>query len=257
MAAEDQFSIKSTRPSERRQVLLPAFGAFIVVFILWQVTAGSPLLFPFRLLVTFVHEMGHGLTAVLTGGNFHAFEIYGNGSGIAYTSGGSPFLIPQMGYLGAALFGSALLYATNRARQVNRVALVIGIFFIGCSLIFATRSRGDVTGMAGTIFALVIGTTSGIALIALGRRASPSITLFVLNALSFIIGFNAINDVWSLMSFRDARIGTTPNDAMAMAIYTHTPVELWIILWTGISIVMMGAAIYFALIRPMRVTTAV
>src|SRR5947199_6032174 len=97
MAAEDQFSnpfsSKIARLAERRQALLLAFGAFVVVFFLWQVSGSSPILFPFRLLVTFVHESGHGLAAILTSGTFYSFEIYGNGAGVAFTGGGNPLVV--------------------------------------------------------------------------------------------------------------------------------------------------------------------
>jgi hypothetical protein len=78
------------------------------------------------------------------------------------------------------------------------------------------------------------------------------VTIFVLNILAFITGFNAINDVWSLMNNRTASLGTTRNDALAMAQFTNVPVEFWIVLWTGLAIIMMGIAIYLSFIRPHR-----
>jgi hypothetical protein len=254
--AQEQFpySLKAKRRTEeRRQALMFAAGAFGFVFLLWQLARYSPLMFPFRILVTFVHEAGHGLTAVLTGGTFYTFQLYGDGSGVAYTSGGSTFLIPQMGYLGAALFGAILLYATNRVHNINRVALGTSVFFIGVALIFASRSTGSIMGLAGTLFALASGFAMGVGFLALWRHGTRKINLFVLNAFAFIVGLNAVNDVWSLMSNRSATIQNTPNDAMAIATATHTPVEFWIILWTLLAIVMMGVSVYFALLHPIQV----
>src|SRR5262245_39918954 len=107
----------------RRQAMLLAFGAAVLVFFLWQFSDQSAILYPLRLMVTFVHESGHGLSAILTGGRFIHFVVYPNGSGVATTAGGSPLVVPQMGYLGAALFGSMLLYAANRVRPVKVVAV--------------------------------------------------------------------------------------------------------------------------------------
>jgi hypothetical protein len=247
------YSLKTKRRTEeRRQVLLFAAGAFSVVFLLWQVARYSPLMFPFRILVTFVHEAGHGLTAVLTGGTFYTFQLYGDGSGVAYTSGGSTFLIPQMGYLGAALFGAILFYATNRVRNVNHIAIGTGIFFIGVALLFASRSTGSIMGLAGTLFALASGFAIGVGFLALGRHGNQKATLFALNAVAFIVGFNAINDIWSLLSNRSAMIQNIPNDAMAIATATRTPVEFWIILWTLLALVMMGGSVYFALFHTVQ-----
>jgi hypothetical protein len=247
------YSLKvKRRTEERRQALMFAAGAFGIVFLLWQLARYSPLMFPFRILVTFVHEAGHGLTAVLTGGTFYTFQLYGDGSGVAYTSGGSTFLIPQMGYLGAALFGAILLYATNRVRNVNLVSLGTGVFFIGVALIFASRSTGSIMGLAGTLFALASGFAIGVGFLALGRHGTRKTNLFALNAVAFIVGFNAINDVWSLMGNRSVTIQNVPNDALAIATATRTPVEFWIILWTLLALVMMGISVYFALFHPFQ-----
>ena len=285
-----QFPVKPAHNSTRSQTLVLAAGAFVLVYILWQLSAQTNLLYPIRLFVTFVHESGHGLTAILTGGRFDHFQVLDNGAGLAYTAGGSRFLVPQMGYLGAALFGAVLLYATNLVERVNVVAGVVGVYFAVCAILFTGDARISLTTgvVAALVFwylsgrlkrwctalrvlsgvavvvtlllvrselALVIGIVGGALLIALGVFASRNVTRFVLNALAFLTGFNAINDVWSLMSSRTASVGSTPNDALTMANYTNTPIELWIILWTGLAIVMMGVAIYLAFIRPLRKST--
>lgn len=275
----------------RRQMLLLAFGAFIVVFILWQVADNSPLLYPFRLLVTFVHEAGHGVSAILTGGNFISFEVQRSGAGVAATAGGSRFVILQMGYLGAALFGAILLFAANRVKRVQIVAFATGVFFLGVGLLF-TRGGGTtllmgaaiaiglwaLSGVAGrtseraTLFlkiaslvallitlvlvwgntALMVGVIAGALLFALGIFGSKQITIFVLNALALIVGFNALNDIIGLWSNQEARLGNTPNDALALANFTNLPVALWIIIWIVLAIAMMAAAVYFGVLRHAR-----
>jgi hypothetical protein len=276
-----------SRIAPRTRTLILACGAFLLVFVLWQWSSQTILLFPLRLFVTFVHETGHGLTAIITGGRFEHFEVIPNGAGVAYTAGGSQFLVLQMGYLGAALFGAVLLYAANRVQRVNVVAAVVGLFFAGCAILFTGNGRiallvgtvgalglwllsdkfkhwqGALRALAGlavllTVIllgsevALAVGIIGGALLIALGIFASRPVTVFVLNILAFITGFNAINDVWSLMNSRMASLGATRNDALAMAQLTNVPVEFWIVLWTGLAIIMMGLAIYLSFIRSRR-----
>ena len=43
-------------------------------------------LYPFTLLGTWVHEMGHGLGALLCGGRFDRLEIFEDASGLAFTA---------------------------------------------------------------------------------------------------------------------------------------------------------------------------
>ncbi|MCW5921132.1 MAG: M50 family metallopeptidase [Saprospiraceae bacterium] len=69
---------------------------------------GSIVLYPVTLLVTFLHEFGHALGAILTGGAVRAMQINPDGSGYTVTVGGSPGIVLMGGYLGSALLGNVL-----------------------------------------------------------------------------------------------------------------------------------------------------
>ncbi len=109
------------------------------------------LAFPFRLFVTMIHELGHGMAAVLTGGHFLRFEVTPRGAGLAWTSGGSRFFIIQAGYLGTALFGAALLVTTHRVQRPGRVAVGIGVFIAVLTLAYTGIRLGNLS-----IFELLI-----------------------------------------------------------------------------------------------------
>ncbi len=91
--------------------------------------------------------MGHGLTALLVGGDFKYLEIYENGGGIAYsTLGGSylPYPIARTftaagGLLGPAIVG-ALLIASGKFHKSSMIALRILIGLILLSLFLWIRS---------------------------------------------------------------------------------------------------------------------
>lgn len=53
-------------------------GVTFVTLILYFVPLLSPLAYPFMLLSTLAHEMGHGLAAVLVGGHFDSFKHRGH-----------------------------------------------------------------------------------------------------------------------------------------------------------------------------------
>jgi len=107
--------------------------------------------------------------------------------------------------------------------------------------------------------ALVTGVIAGTLLMTLGAFAAASVTSFVLNFVALITGFNAINDITSLWNNTSASLvqngQVTRNDAAVLASYTNLPVQLWLIVWIVLALAMMGAAVYFALIRPSRATT--
>lgn len=119
--------LQNASTNHQRDLLL-AFGAFAIAFILWQFQGLFFLVYPLRLFVTMIHELGHGLAAILTGGRFDHFEVTQRGAGTAYTLGGWRLAIIQAGYLGTAIFGAVLLILTNRVRKPGTVAIGLGIF---------------------------------------------------------------------------------------------------------------------------------
>ena len=123
--------------AEYRRDAFLAFLAFVIAVFLWQVHGLYFLTYPFRLFVTMIHELGHGLAAILTGGSFVRYEVIEGGAGLAYTSGGSRFFIIQAGYLGTALFGAALLFFSNRARHPGRIAIGLGLFIGILALLYS------------------------------------------------------------------------------------------------------------------------
>ena len=50
-------------------------AAAIVTAIMWQIPIGNYILYPFSILATWFHEMGHGLMALMLGGQFQKLEI--------------------------------------------------------------------------------------------------------------------------------------------------------------------------------------
>jgi hypothetical protein len=113
-----------------RDASLKWLGLFVVCTIaLWQ----SPLaivLYPFTLLATWFHEMGHGIAAVLVGAEFDRLVILPDGSGYTQTlrpADMSPFtsaFISAGGPLGPALAGGCLIIA-SRWKRGSTIALTL------------------------------------------------------------------------------------------------------------------------------------
>src|SRR6266508_61929 len=99
---------------------------------LWFVPFAEILSYPFRIFVTFIHEGGHALAALLTGNSVQGLSIAMNASGETYTTQGGTFsqmFVSSAGYLGAMTFGALLLILIRRAVAARLVlagsALVI------------------------------------------------------------------------------------------------------------------------------------
>ncbi|MDE2854507.1 MAG: M50 family metallopeptidase [Chloroflexota bacterium] len=243
----------------RRQALLVSALALVFALFLWNMRAApgqaqtdivtatlSPLLWPVRLFVTFVHEAGHSLAALITGGQVLEFTVSPDGSGYARTAGGYTALILPAGYLGAALFGSALFFLTSRYPKWTRgLSVFLGLAVIILTLLFAAPDP------SGNLTANVIGIGFGVAMVALGWLAPRILNVFILNTLAILTSLNAVMDLSFLVRFGDAGVGDIRNDAAAFAAeYTPLlPASVIAFIWSAVAVIMLGAAVYFGLIK--------
>ncbi|MFC2130759.1 M50 family metallopeptidase [Bacteroidota bacterium] len=124
-------------------IILIAFA--VITIVLWQIPGGFWILYPFTILGTWFHEMGHGLAALLLGGNFHRLEIYSNGSGLAMYSGTLLFgnigraLVAAGGPLGPTIAGATFI-AFSPNKTITRFLLYILSFVLIISVILWIRS---------------------------------------------------------------------------------------------------------------------
>ena len=229
----------------RQRALVVALIAFVVALILWNVPQLDFILYPIRLFVTFVHEAGHGLAALITGGHFESFRIYQNGAGVALTSGGSRALILPAGYLGAALFGAVLFYVANTVPFPRTIALILAIMVAALALLF--------TEVLST--AWLVGLGMALVLLALWRFADRSVNLLVLDVLAILTGLNAVLDLFALINNSNASLGALRNDAAAFSaeVAPLVPAFVWAALWAVIALVLLLLAVYFSHIRRRRI----
>lgn len=227
-----------TTSAEDRRLAL-AVGAAAVVVVLWNVPLLGIALFPLRLLTTFAHEAGHGLTAILTGGHFLRFEISGDGSGQALTAGGWRWLILPAGYVGSALFGVGLFVATQRARRPTTVALAAALGIGATALLFGTRSG----------LALVAGLGAAAALGVLSRlHERDGVVLVSLNVVALVMAWNAVLDLLNILRAPSIGRGVILNDAAAFG--AHVGVgggRLWAFVWLLVVLAILAVGARLAL----------
>lgn len=122
-------------------------SAFVTVA-LWQIPFGNFLLYPFTILATWFHEMGHGLTAIALGGQLSKLSIFSNGSGLAHIRGPIAFgslgsaLVSAGGLMGAPIAGSILLISARERKMARRALFVLGMLLIISTLIWVRTLIG-------------------------------------------------------------------------------------------------------------------
>ena len=135
---------RATPGSQSEQVGRLLTAGVLVVFAP-ALPFGNYLIYPFMILATWFHEMGHGLTALAFGYEFERLVIYSNGSGLAESSlpaDASRFsraLIAAGGPLGPSLIGAALILASAK-EKFWRPALYLLAFAIAISTGIWVRS---------------------------------------------------------------------------------------------------------------------
>jgi hypothetical protein len=127
------------------------------------IPAGRWVLYPFILLTTWVHEMGHGLTAMALGGKFERLEIFADASGVAFTTaspGFSAALVALGGLLAPPLL-AALILAFARGSGRAYFCLMALSFGLGASLVFWVRSFVGIVAVPGLALVLALGANVG------------------------------------------------------------------------------------------------
>ena len=106
--------------------------AILIVFI-WRFYYGYYILYPFTILGTWFHEMGHGIMAILVGGKFEYLEIFPNGSGLAWNrlpARLSPVLrasVTAAGLFGPPFVGSVLILMSKSFKKSNVILYILSI----------------------------------------------------------------------------------------------------------------------------------
>lgn len=184
----------------------------------------SALTYPISLLVTIVHEGGHALATVLTGGHVDSIAINPDGSGITLSRGGWGVIIAPAGYLAAAAFGVLLLYLL-RWRAAGRVALYASAAVVFLLTVLFIRNP----------FGLVIGLAWTAVLVLAATFLPPAAAIFLVAFLGVEALLNAFLDLQTLIGL-SGLLPTGHNDAVLMSRYIPLPPILWALIWAAIAI---------------------
>ena len=234
-------SIREEFSSQQTLTLIGLAGlaTLLIAFIPWL----GWLNYPFRLLLTLVHELGHGLAALLTGGEFRGFVVYPSGAGLAYTAGGWRWVTIPAGYVGVALFG-AVLILLGRSQWWSRLALgLMGAAMIWLSLWYGVPTILSISlpiGLLTTLSGLVFGGF----FVWVAWKATPGWIIFLLHLLAIQAGLTAFSDLMTVMGLSLNFFNAPANDARSMAELTFIPAIIWAVLWAGLAAILIGGAIW-------------
>ena len=189
----------TTAQTEHSRSLLILVLAAVTFFVLNMLPFGRLIQWPFVIITTFVHEMGHGLMAILTGGKLVQIEIYQNASGLAKTqtiAGWRQAAIAAAGLLAPSVIGGAFIIAGKSKQISSRVFLVFSLFIL-ISCVLWVRSA----------FGLLILLPTGALFLWLSQKGSASLQHFIIQFLGVHMLVDTLTRTMSYLFSSSAMVG--------------------------------------------------
>jgi Peptidase M50B-like len=216
--------------------------ACVVLVIALNISTGRYVLYPFMILSTWVHEMCHGLAAILMGGYISKLEIFKDGSGLAYTAVNTDWkrgFVASAGYPGTSVVGCLLLLFRRTTLGPTIGTITLGIIMILSCILWVRNTWG-----------LVVLLLQGVALVVFGWRL-PAVLLDNLYAfMACTCCLNAFESISELFASQgEYYVGgevVTTTDAHTVAEMWGMEYYNWAILWLFLSLIMSGLGIVFA-----------
>lgn len=182
-------------------------------------------LLPLRYLNTHLHELGHAIAALGTGGSLpEGIRVYSDGSGVTPVLGGFLPLVACAGYLGAAAAGAGLVLSV-RSEKTAHLALSITGVALGLSMLLFVRhdAVGVISGWVWTALLLV------------GARLLRGPWLqFVVGLIGIQQGLNALRSLLELVQI--SAMSERQSDARLMQDATYVPAVVWATVWGAIGL---------------------
>jgi len=223
----------------RPQANLLLIAAAISV-VLWFIPFAEILTYPFRIFVTFIHEGGHAIAAVLTGNSVASLSVAANASGETYTTQGgllSQMFVSSAGYVGSMAYGAMLLILIRRSITARAVLIGSAAIVFALTMIYGVFKPVVAGGAwSGIPFTLMAGTLLTVGLIGVAKFASARVASFFVSFLAVQLVLNALLDLKTVFFLSSPFAPTVPTDAMNMANATGIPAIFWAVSWITLSL---------------------
>lgn len=221
-------------------------AAAVISIVLWFIPFAEIVTYPFRIFVTFIHEGGHAIAALLTGNSVASLSIATNASGETYTSQGgtiSQMFVASAGYLGSMTFGALLLVLIRKAIAARIVLIGSAALVLGLTVIYGLI-KPAMSGVVSSAlpFTILAGTLLSVALIVIAKYATARIATFFVSLLAVQCILNALLDLKTVFFLSSPFATSVPTDAVNMATATGIPALVWAVLWIVAAIAILGVA---------------
>lgn len=228
-------------PLDRTQLAATFWGAVLLSVILAWVPGGHYALYPFALLGTWAHELGHGLTALAVGGRFDTLELRADLGGTAYTATSSALqraLVAAGGLLGPSLVGGLIIILGARARTAPAVLAALGVTLLASVGLWIR----DGFGVAAV-------TALGLVFLGMAAKAPLSLRAITTQLVGIQVCLASLSFDYMFTSTFERDGQSMGSDTQHMADALLLPYWVWGALIAALTLAILGASFWFAWMR--------
>jgi len=214
--------------------------AAIVSVLLWFIPYLEIVGYPFKIFITFIHEGGHAIAALLTGNSVRSLSVSLDTSGLTQTTPGgtlSMMFVSSAGYLSSMTFGAFLLFLIRKSVKSRIILLGCGILIAALTVVFGLfTSAFSAEAWSGIPFTLLAGSLISVGLVLIARFASKRVAVFFVSFLAVQCVLNALLDLKTVFFLSAPFQSVVPSDAVNMARVTGLPAILWAGIWIALAL---------------------
>ncbi len=178
---------------------------------------GRKIMYPVRLFVTFLHEFGHALGAVITGGWVEEVQINQDGSGWTRSANGNRPVTIMGGYLGSAIFGNLLFYIGAKVKSLIKPMIFVLVIAMLVTAFYWFNSLFT-TGVLVAFSAFLL-------FIALKTDFGREVLMF--------LGLASV-----LYIIQDFNVGPRSDLKAYEEVMVFIPANVWMYIWLGVAILL-------------------
>ena len=217
--------------------LLGLLLAGIITIVLSNTYYGWYIGYPFRILGTWFHEMGHGMMSLALGGTLSHLEIFQNGSGLAHIGSLNKYsyaLSAAAGLMSPPLIG-AVFILIGRNKKASKIALFVFGSILIVSVIVWVR----------TLFGVVVVGIWGAAIMTLSLSLSDDYKPFIIQFLGIQAWASAFGDIDYMFSDNAGELGKSDTQLIAEAI-GYMPYWFWGGMIALYAAILLGVSLHIA-----------
>lgn len=207
----------------------------VVTVALYLIPYGHYVAYPLLLISTLVHELGHGVAAVLVGGDFISFKMWADGSGVALHTappgGAANAFIAAGGLCGPAVVAAGMIALAPRPKWARYALGGFGVV-LALALLLVVRNG------FGVAFTAILAAVSLLIALRGGAQLAQGALLFL--AVQLALSVYSRGD-YLFMQWANTEAGRMPSDSQHMAMAMGGSYWFWGGLCAAFSVAMLAA----------------